>query len=53
MNGKFLSSFLEKSCKNVPLLQTAQAGKNILNLPFTTDFTRRKKLTINTGLKSE
>jgi hypothetical protein len=53
MNGKSLSSFLEKSCKNVPLLQTAQAAKNILNLPFTTDFIRRKKLTAHIVLKPE
>jgi hypothetical protein len=53
MNGNFLSSFLQKSIKNVPLLQTAQAAKNFLNLPFTMDFIRRKKLTAHTVLKPE
>jgi len=39
----FLSSFLQNSGKNVPLLRTAQAAKNIIHLLFTTDFIRRKK----------
>ncbi len=40
----FLSSFLQKSGKNVPLLRTAQAAKNIIHLLFTTNIIRRKKL---------
>jgi hypothetical protein len=41
--GLFLSSFLQKSGKNTPLLRTVQAAKNIKLLTCTTDFIRRKK----------
>ena len=54
MNGKFLSSFLKKSGKNVPLLRTAQAAKNNLHFPYTTDFIRRSNIDrpyrISTGI---
>ncbi len=49
----FLSSFLQKSGKNVPLLRTAQAAKNIIYLLITTNFIRRKKLIAPTGLRPE
>ena len=49
----FLSSFLQKSGKNVPLLRAAQVAKNLIYLLITTDFIRRKKLIAPTGLSPE
>jgi hypothetical protein len=49
----FLSSFLQKSGKNVPLLRTAQFAKNIIYLLITMNFIHRKKLIAPTGLRTE
>ncbi len=51
--GMFLSSFLQKSGKNVPLLRTAQFAKNIIYLLITMNFIHRKKLIAPTGLRTE
>jgi len=53
LNCKFLSSFLQKSGKNVPLLRTAQAAKNKKYFHYTTDFIRRKKFIVPTVLLPE